>query len=138
MDKLDGVPGDELRAHLAETDDPKAVKRLMVALAYKDGVSVSRLSARYGIPRSTVYYWLDRFADEPVADAVVDDPRPGRPSELDTDERDRLAAALADSPAEHGFDGGEWTPDRVQEFLEQTFEVSYSTGHVRRLLRELG
>ena len=138
MDKLDEVPGDELRAHLEETEDPKAVKRLMVALAYKDGVSVSQLSARYGIPRSTVYYWLDRFADESVADAVVDDPRPGRPSELDDDERNRLAAALSDSPAEHGFDDGDWTPDRVREYLEQSFGVSYSTGHVRRLLRELG
>ena len=48
MNKLEAVDPDSLRAALAEADNPKAVKRLMIALAYRDGVPVETLSERYG------------------------------------------------------------------------------------------
>ncbi|WP_135828229.1 helix-turn-helix domain-containing protein [Halorussus halobius] len=136
MDKLDGVSRSALREQLGAVESPKATKRLMVAIAYKDGVRVSTLSDRYGIPESTLYYWLDRIADEPIADAVEDDDRPGRPAELDDAERRELFDALADSPGAHGFEASSWTPELVREHVEHEYGVSYSVGHVRRLLRE--
>lgn len=60
MPKLSTVAVDDLQATLEQVSAGKAAKRLMIALAYKDGVSVETLSERYAIPRSTVYYWLDR------------------------------------------------------------------------------
>lgn len=87
MRKLDGLPADHLRAALDEAQDAKAAKRLMVALAYKDGVGVDTISERYGIPQSTIYYWLDRLENRPTADALRDGPRPGRPPKLSTDQR---------------------------------------------------
>lgn len=138
MNKLDGVSGDALREELEAVETAKAAKRLMVALAYKDGLSVATLSERYGIPESTLYYWLDRFAAEPVSDAVEDDDRPGRPKELDDADREAVFAALAESPDDHGFDATAWTPELVQEFIEREYGVSYSLGHVRRLIRQAG
>ena len=55
MNKLEAVDPDALREALAETNDSEAVKRLMIALAYCDGVPVETLSERYGISRSTIY-----------------------------------------------------------------------------------
>jgi len=136
MDKLDAVSRSALQEQLGAVESPKATKRLMVGIAYKDGVSVSTLAERYGIPESTLYYWLDRLADEPIADAVEDDERPGRPAELDDAERRALFDALADAPLDHGFEASSWTPELVREFVEREFGVSYSLGHVRRLLRE--
>ena len=136
MDKLDGVSMAALRDQLEAAESPKATKRLMVAIAYKDGVAVSTLSERYAVPESTLYYWLDRIDDDPIADAVEDDDRPGRPAELDDDDRRELVDALADAPTAHGFDASSWDPDLVQEFIEREFGVSYSLGHVRRLIRE--
>ncbi|MFC7078972.1 helix-turn-helix domain-containing protein [Halorussus caseinilyticus] len=136
MDKLDGVPLSALQDHLDAAESAKATKRLMVAIAYKDGVSVSELSERYGVPESTLYYWLDRIADKPLSDAVQDDERPGRPSELDDTDREALFDALADSPESYGFEAVSWTPHLVREFIEREFGVSYSLGHVRRLVRE--
>src|SRR6056297_3799733 len=104
MDKLDGVPLSALQDQLDAAESAKATKRLMVAIAYKDGVSVSELSERYGVPESTLYYWLDRIADKPLSDAVQDDERPGRPSELDDADREALFDALADSPESYGFE----------------------------------
>lgn len=56
MGKLAPVSWDALQTALADVSTGKAAKRLIIALAYKDGVSVDTLSERYAIPRSTVYY----------------------------------------------------------------------------------
>lgn len=136
MDKLDGVPLSALRDQLDAAESTKATKRLMVAIAYKDGVAVSTLSGRYGLPESTLYYWLDRIADKPISEAVKDDDRPGRPSELDGPEREAVFDALADTPRGYGFEVSSWTPELVQKFIEREYDVSYSLGHVRRLLRD--
>lgn len=133
MSKLDGVDPAALRDRLADTQDAKATKRLMVALDYLDGVAVDELSDRYGIPRSTVYYWLDRFEERPIDEAITDEDRPGRPTALD---RSVLREVIDDSPASYGVDGDSWTPATLRDVLEREFGVSYSEGHVRRLLSE--
>lgn len=137
MGKLDDVSGDALRTHLDEADGSKAAKRLMVALSYKDGVTVETMSRRYGIPASTIYYWLDRFVEGSIEDAITDEPRPGRPPALDDTERVELAETLAADPDAAGYDAPEWTPDLVRTHVSERYGVSYSLGHVRRLMREL-
>lgn len=136
MDKLDAVTLAALQDQLEEVESAKATKRLMVAIAYKDGVAVSTLAERYGVPESTLYYWLDRIDEKPLSEAVEDDDRPGRPAELDDDDRAALFDALADSPESYGFEASSWSPELVQEFIEREFDVSYSLGHVRRLIRD--
>lgn len=137
MGKLDGVSAERLRRRLAEATEPKSVKRLMVALSYKDGERVEALSERFDIPKSTIYYWLDRFEDRPIEDALRDETRPGRPSKLDDGDREALRADLDRPPEAFGYDGEEWTPELVATHLEAEYDTSYSVGHVRRLLRRL-
>lgn len=127
----------DLRRQLDEATDAKEAQRIMIALAHLDGVSVTTLSERYDLPQSTVYYWLSRFSERSVEDAAADDSRPGRPSELSDAERDELAAVLGEPPREHGYDADEWKADLVADLLEREYGVSYSLGHVRRLLRQL-
>ena len=136
MNKLADVDTDALQAALATASTPKAAKRLMIALAYADGVRVETLSERYDIPRATVYSWLDRFEHQPIDDAIEDESRPGRPAKLDASQRERLSDELMESPAASGYDASEWTPPLVQRHIERIYDVTYSMGHVRRLLRE--
>lgn len=136
MDKLEGIDADTLRDRLADVESPKAVRRLMIALAYEDGESVETLSRRYGIPRSTIYYWLDRFESRPLEAALDDAPRPGRPRRLSEEERRELADTLADPPTDHGCDAEEWRSPLVARHIAEVYGVEYSSGHVRRLLRE--
>jgi transposase len=137
MNKLANVDTDALQAALDAASDPKAVKRLMIALAYADGVRVETLSERYDIPRATVYSWLDRFEHQSISDAIEDESRPGRPSKLDASQRERLSDELARSPTELGYDTSEWMPELAQHHIEQEYGITYSLGYVRRLLREL-
>jgi transposase len=99
MNKLEDVDGDALCDALGEASSAKAAKRLMIALAYADGVRVETLSERYDIPRSTVYSWLDRFEHQSINEAITDDSWPGRPSRLTASQRERLSDDLAGLPA---------------------------------------
>lgn len=135
MGKFDGIDPATLRDALAEATDAKATKRLMVALDYIDGTPVDDLSERYGIPRSTVYYWLSRFEERPIEEAITDEDRPGRPTKLD---RSVIKEVIREGPASYGVEGDdEWSPATLRDVLEREFDVSYSEGHVRRLLGEL-
>ena len=135
MAKLSTVSVGELHAALERVSTGKATKRLMIALAYKDGVAVDTLSDRYGIPRSTVYYWLDRFEELSIDEAIEDDDRPGRPPALTADEREQLQAELAQSPDAFGFDAESWSTELIRAHIEESYGVAYSYGHVRRLRR---
>ncbi|HET7323479.1 MAG TPA: helix-turn-helix domain-containing protein [Halococcus sp.] len=136
MNKLDAVDTDALREALANASTAKAAKRLMIALAYADGVRVETLNTRYDIPRATVYSWLDRFEQQSICDAIEDESRPGRPPKLDALQRERLFDDLENSPSERGYTTSEWTPTLAQRHIERTYGVTYSLGHIRRLLRE--
>lgn len=135
MSKISTVSVDSLHDALERVSTAKAAKRVMVALAYKDGVSVETLSRRYEIPRSTVYYWLDRFEEMSIEEAIEDADRPGRPSALTSEERETLKDDLTKSPSEFGFEATAWSVELVQEHIEERFGVAYSYGHVRRLRR---
>lgn len=138
MQKLRNVDVDALYRAYSEVNDGKAVKRLTMAIAYLDGVSVATLSARYEIPESTIYAWLDRFENESIDDALRDDTGPGRPPELESHEFVQLASDIGDGPRNHGLDADEWTATLLQTHISAVYGVDYSEGHVRRLLRQLG
>lgn len=135
MNKLAEVNAEELQAALATAQTAKATKRLMVALAYADGVRVDTLSERYNIPRATIYSWLDRFEQQSINEAIEDDSRPGRPPKLSASQHDQLFDDLSQSPAELGYDAREWSSELAHDHIKRAYGVTYSLGHVRRLLR---
>lgn len=138
MRKLRSVDEDALKDALRNSTGAKAAKRLTMAIAYLDGVSVETLSERYEIPISTIYAWLDRFEAESIESAVRDESGPGRPAELDPSEFVQLASDIARGPDAHGFSGDEWTANLLQTHISASYGVDYSEGHARRLLRQLG
>jgi transposase len=132
MGKLDGIPADRLRTALSEAEDAKAAKRLVVALAYKDDVHVDTIAARYGIPQSTIYYWLDRFATQPLADALEDESRPGRPPKLAAEQRETVESWLEEAPETFGYDAETWRAEDLRDHIREVFGVDYSVAHVGR------
>lgn len=137
MSKLQDVDASALLEAFHNSSDGKSVRRLAMAIAYLDGVPVDTLADRYGIPRSTIYAWLDRFEEESIEAAVRDGSRPGRPPELEPHEFVQLSSDIADGPEAHGFTESRWTASRLQTHISDAYGVEYSTGHARRLLRQL-
>lgn len=140
MNALDKVTADELRDCLDRVDEGTATLRIVVGINYKNGITQSELAEWYGVSRVTIHNWLERLArleDEPLAEAVYDDQRPGRPPKLDSDQRDRLEAALQTSPSNWGIDEPDWSPGAVRRFIAEEFGVEYTDRHVRNILDDL-
>jgi transposase len=141
MSKLENVSADSLRAAWASVDDSEAARRLAPAIAYKevDGLSQTGAAATFGYSSAWASLWFDRLerlADEPVGDVVLDEPRSGRPPKLSSRQRDRFEAAVRQPPSEAGFDAPAWTVSLARRYLVEEFDVEYSHRHVRRLLSE--
>lgn len=137
MARLEHVPTDALRRELDRQDRAKPTRRLMVAIAYKEGVSQTELAEWYGLSRKTVHNWLERLEERPIAEAIRDDPRPGRPPRLDEADLEELRELLAESPTERGYDATEWSAPLVRRLLDERFGVNYTLRSVRRILDDL-
>lgn len=132
--KLAEVTRAHLRQRLVEETDPKAIKRLVAALEYKDGLSPAKIKEKYGWPKQTIYSWLNRFEERSFEAALRDEPRLGRRPLLNSSQRRQLFATLNAPPTEVGYDA----PALVNAYLDECFGVTYSGEHCRRLLHEAG
>ena len=79
---------------------------------------------------------IKRF--EPIEQAPYDDPKPGRPSKLDTDQREQFFEHLQQPPTELGYDQQAWSPKLLLHHVKEKYGVEYSEGHARKLLGKAG
>jgi transposase len=137
MARLEEIPVEDLEDALGAVEGYREARRLLVAIVYKRGPSVPMLAEWLDVREATMYRWFDRLEDEPIAEAIRDDPRPGRPPKLDDDQLAAFRNTVAGSPAAAGYEGETWTADLARQYLEGEFGVAYSTRHVRRMLGEM-
>jgi ferredoxin len=81
MSRLSDVPLEALRDHLTAVESKAATRRLMVAIAAKQGQSVDDLSEWYGFEAETIEEWLSAFEADAVEEVIADVERfelPGR------------------------------------------------------------
>lgn len=138
MKRLSEISITELQQTLDTVDRKKPAQRLIAAIAYKNGVSQTELADWFGVQRRTIYGWLTRLEDEPLAQAVYDDHRTGRPRKLSDTQQTQLQDVLGNSPETVGYERSTWTPTLVQQYLREEFEVEYSRPSCRRLMKDAG
>lgn len=136
MARLGDVSVGELEDALIDVEGYREARRLLAAIIYKRGPSVPMLASWLDVREATIYRWFDRLETEPIDEAIRDDPRSGRPPKLSDRKRQELVATLEVSPGEFGYEASEWTPALVQRYVQESFGVSYSERHARRLLPE--
>lgn len=139
MDHLEAISVAALQDALDDVEGAKPAQRLLAAIAYKHGVTQTELAAWYGVERRTIYSWLMRLdTDEPLARAVEDEHRSGRPRKLSETERAQLERTLHEPPSAAGYDAPAWTPELVRTYLATHHDVEYSRPSCRRLMKEVG
>lgn len=138
MARLENVSVEELEDVLADVDGKRETQRLMAAIIYKRGPSVPMIAEWINKREATIYRWFDRIETEPIEHAVTDDPRPGRPSKLTDEEREKFESVLQEPPDNAGIDAPAWTPKIARHYLREEFDAAYTLRHVRRLLSGAG
>ena len=138
MDHLDELSVEQLRAALERTSEKTPAKRLIAAIAYKNGVTQSELAEWFDVERKTIYNWFSRLESENLDTAVRDAQRPGRPRKLSPEEFQAFERTVREPPTSVGFEAPAWRVDLARQFLRERFDVEYSSSSCRRLLSEAG
>jgi transposase len=105
-------------------------KRVRIVLLAADGKPNAEIARIVGASRPTVIAWRDRYAHGGIA-ALQDEPRPGRPAEID--EIEVVLATLADDgrpPSRLGIT--HWSA----RFMAAELDISYAS--VARIWRKWG
>ena len=138
MGRLDDITLEELQQLRERTEGEIPRERVLAAIGRKQGDELETLAERHGVVEKTIRNWLDRFAEEPIEQAPYDDPRPGRPSKLNENERKQFFEQLHQSPTELGYDQQAWSPKLLLHHVKEEYGVEYSEGHARKLLGKAG
>ena len=134
MGRFDDITMEELQELREQTEGGVPQERVLAAIGRKQGDQIDTLAERHGVVERTIIYWLDRFEEEPIEQAPYDEPRPGRPSKLDDDEREQLFEDLQNPPTELGYEQQAWSPKLLLAHVKDEYDVEYSKGHARKLL----
>jgi len=139
VNHLDEISVEELQDALDNVERKKPTKRLLAAIAYKNGVTQTELAEWYDVQRRTIYSWLKRLeTDESLERAVSDDKRTGRKRKLSESQQEKFEDTVHNPPEEVGIDAPAWSVPLARYYLAEEFDVEYCERHVRRLMSEAG
>jgi transposase len=101
-------------------------------------VPVAEIASRLRVSTNSVYVWRRRWKAGGRT-ALVSKGASGSNGRLDQPRLDRLAAALEQGPAAHGYtEDQRWTLSRVADLIARMFHVRYTLRGVSYLLHRMG
>jgi len=112
--------------------------RMRAAEWFAQDVPVAQIASRLRVSTNAVYVWRRRW--RAGGDAALASKGPGGSScRLDEQRLARLAGALEQGPAAHGFtEDQRWTLARVAELIARMFHTRYTLRGVSYLLHRMG
>jgi putative transposase len=112
--------------------------RLQAAALFAQDVPVPEVAGRLRVSHNSVYVWRRRWLAEGEAGLASKGPS-GTGCRLSNEQLDRLAAALEQGPAAHGYvEDQRWTLTRVADLIARLFRVRYTLRGVSLLLHRIG
>lgn len=117
--KLSETERQELEQLLSKGElSARLFKRATGLLALDRGETLEAVAALLGVTNDTVRAWRDRYLAEGLK-SLVDKPRPGRPVEIDGQQRAQITAlACSEAPPGHS----EWS---LRLLAEKVVELGY-------------
>jgi len=115
----------------------RTARRLHAVALNMEGKAAPEIADVLKVHRSKVCIWLRNWQEHGM-ESVLEGHRPGRPSSMLVEHRQRLCDILDSGPVAYGFTSGVWTSPMVARVIEEEFSITYHPAHVCRLLHELG
>jgi transposase len=105
---------------------------------FTDGVPVPHIAARLRVSQTAVYGWRQQWR-RGGREALASKGPSGSPCRLDQDRLQRLADALDEGPAAHGFGADQrWTLARVSDLIARMFHIRYTLRGTANVMYRLG
>jgi len=114
-------------------------RRLAAVTMVDSGMSCHEVARHLGCAPSSVIRWRQNFL-EGGRDAIRAIPEEGKQHSayLDDADRAKLTALIVAGPKAAGFSTELWSLSRIRILVEREFGVTYSVGHLHRIMAGLG
>jgi putative transposase len=100
-------------------------------------LSQAEVARELDVSRATVSDWAHQLGSGGLRQ-LRRRPRSGRPPKLTHAQQRELLQLMKRGALAAGFETDRWTGPRIQQLIEQKFEVSYHRRYLTRLLHQLG
>jgi transposase len=117
--------------------DWREARRFRAWQLKEKGWKQANIAEALGVTPAAVSQWLKRAREGGVR-ALRTRSGSGAKPRLTAAQLERLPELLSAGPEAYGFRGDVWTRARVGAVIKKEYGVSYSDGHVGRLLRRVG
>ena len=126
-----------LQDEIRRSYEARYVHRLHAILMVAQDMSCRQVAHLLGDSPRTVAYWVKRFETDGLS-GLTDADRPGRPSQLDQEQIQRIEQALRSHPSTYGLAGSLWDGKLLSHFIDQQFGIQLGVRQCQRLFRRLG
>lgn len=119
---------------IASTSNARLRIRLLAVSHFLDGHNRTNIAKYLKVSRYSVNKWIKSYLDYGL-EALDEKPRSGRPSRLTCSQREQIK----DYVIKHAIksDGGRLQGKDIQEYIQETFAVTYQKTNIYHLLHEL-
>lgn len=119
------------------SSDADLARRCHAVLLFADGMPVPKVAELLRVDQSTVHRWLTRFEVGGI-DALVTEPRDGRPPRWDEEYEHLLVETVRHDPRWYGLEQSLWTCPLLAGYLAKQTGIELSAERVRVLLHQHG
>jgi len=112
-------------------------RRMQAARLLKKGIHEAEVARRVGAHRQSVNRWAKQIKEAGVA-GLKKAGRAGRKPRLSEKDLGNIREVLKRGPEALGYETGLWTAWRVADLIERECGVRYHSGHVWKILKQLG
>lgn len=126
-----------LQDEIRRSHEARYNHRLHAILLVAQGISCLDVARMLGDSARTVQYWVRRFEEEGLS-GLVEDEKPGRPRRLTSEQLDRVALVLRDSPSMVGMSANLWDGKTLAAFILKEWNIVLGVRQCQRLFRQLG
>lgn len=122
---------------MSEGTHLSAEVRRRAVRAVRDGMSRRGVAAAYGVERSTLYRWMQKY--EVRGESGLDrQAGSGRPRKLEKLNENELRALVLQGAQHFGYETDLWTVGRLRRIIAEEFSLVLSKNTVWRRLRDAG
>ena len=100
-------------------------------------LSQAEIARQLGVSRATVSAWAKTVEAKGIR-GLRKRKAAGSQSKLNSAQKQKLKYMLDRGALANGFPTDRWTLARVQQLIQQKFEISYHPNYLNRLLRKMG
>ena len=112
-------------------------RRMQAARLLKKGIHEAEVARRVGVHRQSVNRWARQLNESGIS-GLKKAGRAGRKPRLSEADLERIRKALKRGPEALGYETSLWTAWRVADLIERECGIKYHSGHVWKILRNLG